>query len=57
MLAVGALTYACGAQFSKYMQSFYPILEIGLKQHLVPPLLMWSARLLGCCLVRLGEWA
>lgn len=35
MLAVGALTYACGAQFSKYMQSFYPILEIGLQQHLV----------------------
>ena len=35
MLAVGALTYACGAQFSKYMQSFYPILEVGLQQHLV----------------------
>ena len=35
MLAVGALTYACGPQFSKYMQSFYPILEVGLQQHLV----------------------
>lgn len=37
MLAVGALTYACGAQFSKYMQSFYPVLEMGLQQHLVTP--------------------
>lgn len=37
MLAVGALTYACGAQFSKYMQSFYPVLEMGLQQHLVGP--------------------
>jgi importin subunit beta-1 len=37
MLAVGALTYACGAQFSKYMQTFYPVLEMGLQQHLVPP--------------------
>ena len=35
MLAVGALTYACGPQFSKYMQSFYPVLEMGLQQHLV----------------------
>lgn len=35
MLAVGALTYACGQQFSKYMQMFYPVLEMGLQQHLV----------------------
>ena len=42
MLAVGALTYACGPQFSKYMQSFYPVLEMGLQQHLV------SCGLCGC---------
>ena len=42
MLAVGALTYACGPQFSKYMQSFYPVLEMGLQQHLV------SCSLCGC---------
>jgi len=35
MLAVGALTYACGQSFTKYMQSFYPVLELGLKIHRV----------------------
>ncbi len=35
MLAVGALTYACGQSFTKYMQSFYPVLELGLKNHRV----------------------
>lgn len=35
MLAVGALTYACGPQFSKYMGTFYSVLEMGLQQHLV----------------------
>ncbi|KAA6429581.1 MAG: Importin subunit beta-1 [Trebouxia sp. A1-2] len=33
MLAVGALTYVCGQSFTKYMQSFYPVLELGLKNH------------------------
>lgn len=33
MLAVGALTYICGQSFTKYMQSFYPVLEQGLKNH------------------------
>mmetsp|Transcript_27625 Transcript_27625/g.65566 ORF Transcript_27625/g.65566 Transcript_27625/m.65566 type:complete len:891 (-) Transcript_27625:1094-3766(-) len=31
LLAVGALTVPCGKSFSKYMQTFYPILESGLK--------------------------
>ena len=35
MLAVGALTYVCGQSFTKYMQSFYPVLEQGLKNHRV----------------------
>lgn len=35
MLAVGALTYACGQSFTKYMQSFYPILKLGLENHRV----------------------
>ena len=35
MLAVGALTYACGPQFVKYMERFYPILESGLKNYQV----------------------
>ncbi|EIE27283.1 ARM repeat-containing protein [Coccomyxa subellipsoidea C-169] len=33
MLAVGALTYACGTQFNKYMERFYPYLELGLKNY------------------------
>ncbi|KAL3138275.1 hypothetical protein ABBQ32_006093 [Trebouxia sp. C0010 RCD-2024] len=33
MLAVGALTYACGQSFTKYMQSFYPVLKLGLENH------------------------
>lgn len=33
MLAVGALTYVCGQSFTKYMQSFYPVMELGLKNH------------------------
>eukprot|EP00192_Tetraselmis_astigmatica_P009547 CAMPEP_0117667886 /NCGR_PEP_ID=MMETSP0804-20121206/11224_1 /TAXON_ID=1074897 /ORGANISM="Tetraselmis astigmatica, Strain CCMP880" /LENGTH=890 /DNA_ID=CAMNT_0005475679 /DNA_START=134 /DNA_END=2806 /DNA_ORIENTATION=+ len=31
VLAVGALTVPCGKNFTKYMPSFYPILEAGLK--------------------------
>ena len=31
----GALTYACGRQFSKYMERFYPVLQTGLAQHQV----------------------
>ncbi|KAK9806952.1 hypothetical protein WJX72_008531 [[Myrmecia] bisecta] len=33
MLAVGALTYACGTQFIKYMDKFFPFLELGLINH------------------------
>ena len=35
MLAVGALTYACGPQFVKYMDRFFPVLELGLKNYKV----------------------
>ena len=35
MLAVGALTYACSGMFTKYMQSFYPVLRLGLENHRV----------------------
>ena len=35
MLAIGALTYACGAQFSKYMERFFPYLQLGLKNYKV----------------------
>ncbi|MQL94569.1 hypothetical protein Taro_027223, partial [Colocasia esculenta] len=31
MLAIGALAYAMGADFSRYMQGFYPYLEMGLQ--------------------------
>uniref|UniRef100_A0A7N0VBZ6 Importin N-terminal domain-containing protein n=1 Tax=Kalanchoe fedtschenkoi TaxID=63787 RepID=A0A7N0VBZ6_KALFE len=31
MLAIGALAYACGTQFEKYMPEFYKYLEIGLQ--------------------------
>ena len=27
------MTYACGRQFSKYMERFFPVLEMGLKQY------------------------
>ena len=33
MLAVGALTYATGRQFIKYMERFFPVLEQGLTNH------------------------
>ena len=33
MLAAGALTYACGPQFVKYMERFFPVLEMGLTKH------------------------
>lgn len=33
MLAVGAMTYACGRQFVKYMDKFLPVLEMGLSHH------------------------
>ena len=35
MLAAGALTYACGRQFSKYMEAFFPVLERGLSRYQV----------------------
>lgn len=31
MLAIGALAYATGAEFGKYMQEFYRYLEMGLQ--------------------------
>eukprot|EP00898_Chlorokybus_atmophyticus_P004073 jgi/Chlat1/4667/Chrsp3S05614 len=31
MLAIGALAYATGSQFGKYMQSFYAYLDVGLR--------------------------
>ncbi|CAM8952423.1 unnamed protein product [Rhodiola kirilowii] len=31
MLAIGALAYACGVQFEKYMPEFYKYLEVGLQ--------------------------
>lgn len=33
MLAIGAFTYACGRQFSKYLPAFYPFLKMGLMNH------------------------
>ncbi|GMH44988.1 hypothetical protein BSKO_12945 [Bryopsis sp. KO-2023] len=33
MLAVGALTFAVGRQFVKYMQKFFPFMEMGLQNH------------------------
>lgn len=33
MLAVGAFTYACGRQFTKYLPSLYPYLKMGLMNH------------------------
>ena len=33
MLCVGALAYATGDQFEKYMQALYPFIEVGLKNH------------------------
>ena len=35
MLAVGALTYASGRGFSKYMHGFFPYLKLGLANHQV----------------------
>ena len=29
------MTYACGRQFSKYMERFFPVLQMGLAQHQV----------------------
>ena len=29
------MTYACGRQFSKYMERLYPVLQMGLSQHQV----------------------
>ena len=37
MLAIGALTYACGPQFSKYLERFYPYLQRGLTNYKVRP--------------------
>ena len=31
MLAVGALTYACGASFAKYLSHLFPVIERGLQ--------------------------
>jgi importin subunit beta-1 len=33
MLCVGALAYATGEHFEKYMQALYPFIEVGLKNH------------------------
>ena len=45
MLAIGALTYACGPQFSKYMERFYPYLQRGLTNYKVgPAALPWLRR-------------
>jgi importin subunit beta-1 len=33
MLCVGALAYATGEQFEKYMAALYPFIEVGLKNH------------------------
>lgn len=33
MLAIGALAYAVGAGFAKYMPEFYKYVEMGLKNH------------------------
>ena len=33
MLCVGALAYATGEAFEKYMQALYPFIEVGLKNH------------------------
>jgi importin subunit beta-1 len=33
MLCVGALAYATGEQFDKYMTALYPFIEVGLKNH------------------------
>ena len=38
MLAVGALTYACGASFAKYLTHLFPIIEMGLRNTAVGPL-------------------
>lgn len=45
MLAVGAFTYACGRQFSKYLPAFYPFLKMGLMNHQE-----WQVRQLGALL-------
>ena len=33
MLAVGALAHSVGKDFEKYMEAFYPFVEVGLKNH------------------------
>lgn len=47
MLAVGALTYACGASFSKYLNALFPIIERGLQNTAVrcSPLLAFRTSL------------
>ena len=40
MLAIGALTYACGPQFSKYLDKFYPYLQRGLTNYKVGHMLL-----------------
>jgi len=37
LLAAGALTYACGPQFVKYLERFFPVLEMGLANHKARP--------------------
>ena len=52
MLAIGALTYACGPQFSKYMDNFYPYLQRGLTNYKVGHMLLSgpvSERLISAC--------
>lgn len=33
MLTVSAMTHPCGKSFVKYMESFYPVLDLGLQRH------------------------
>lgn len=51
LLAVGAMTYACGHAFVKYLEAFFPVLLAGLTNHQVGT---WATLLL----VTLGanEW-
>lgn len=51
MLAVGAFTYACGRQFTKYLPSLYPYLKMGLMNHQEWQVGMLAGLLGRCCLV------
>lgn len=38
------MTYSCGRQFSKYMERFFPVLQMGLAQHQVGGAPGWGSR-------------